>query len=75
MDIAAEYKKLIETAKRLKEEIPKNQKTKSENVAEIKKLLEEIDHLYQQSAGNLGLLLLDLEGLTMLSKMLVNALD
>lgn len=75
MDIAAKYKKLIERAERLKEEISKNQTTKSENVADIKKLLEEIHHLYQHSAGNLGLLLLDLEGLTMLSKMLVNALN
>lgn len=75
MDIADEYKKLIEKAKRLKEKISNNQNTKSENVAEIKKLLVEINHLYQQSASSLGLLLLDLEGQTMLSKMLVNALN
>lgn len=75
MDLEAKYKQLIEEVKRLKDDIPKNQNTKAENVAEIMKLLEKIEHLFEQSAGNSDLVLIDLEGLALISKMLVDALD
>lgn len=75
MDIEVKYKQLIEEVKRLKDDIPKNQNTKAENVAEIMKLLEKIEHLFEQSAGNSDLVLIDLEGLALISKMLVDALD
>lgn len=72
MDLPTKYAELLGEIEQFKNNMPNNQTVA--NVAGIKELLEKCELLFDKFAGDINIFLVDLEVISELSKMLVQAL-